>query len=64
MNGRGSQSGGNSRSGNGGGGGGHRGGSAPNRSPNDDRSDVMNPNNAAHDADQANRARQADEDDD
>ena len=35
-----------------------RGGSSPDRSPNDDRSDVMNPNNDAYDADQANRASQ------
>ena len=35
-----------------------RGGSSPDRSPNDDRSDVMNPNNDAYDADQANRAEQ------
>jgi len=41
-----------------------RGGSSPDRSPNDDRSDVMNPNNDAHDADQANRASQAGDDDD
>ena len=39
-----------------------RGGSSPDRSPNDDRSDVMNPNNDAYDADQANRASQADDD--
>jgi hypothetical protein len=42
-----------------------RGGSSPDRSPNDDRSIVMNPNNDAYWADQANRASQAqDEDDD
>ena len=35
-----------------------RGGSSPDRAPNDDRSDVMNPNNDAYDADQANRAEQ------
>jgi len=34
---------------------GDRGGSSPDRSPNDDRSDVMNPNNPAHDADLENR---------
>ena len=39
-----------------------RGGSSPDRSPNDDRSDVMNPNNDAYNADQTNRASQADED--
>ena len=39
-----------------------RGGSSPDRSPNDDRSDVMNPNNDAYDADQANRASQTDDD--
>jgi hypothetical protein len=38
-----------------------RGGSSPDRSPNDDRSDVMNPNNDAYDADQANRAAQDDD---
>lgn len=38
-----------------------RGGSSPDRSPNDDRSDVMNPNNDAYDADQANRASQNDD---
>ena len=32
-----------------------RGGSSPDRSPNDDRSDVMNPNNDAYDYDQLNR---------
>ena len=36
-----------------------RGGSSPDRSPNDDRSDTMNPNNPADDADQANRDWQA-----
>jgi hypothetical protein len=41
-----------------------RGGSSPDRSPNDDRSDVMNPNNPAYDADQANRGSQASDDDD
>jgi hypothetical protein len=35
-----------------------RGGSSPDRSPNDDRSDVMNSNNDAYDADQANQAEQ------
>ena len=39
-----------------------RGGSSPDRWPNDDRSDVMNPNNDAYDADQANQASQAEED--
>jgi hypothetical protein len=38
-----------------------RGGSSPDRSPNDDRSDVMNPNNDAYDADQANQASQNDD---
>ena len=38
-----------------------RGGSSPNRSPNDDRSDVMNPNNDAYWYDQTNRG---DHDDD
>lgn len=38
-----------------------RGGSSPDRSPNDDRSDVMNPNNDAYGADQANRADQDDD---
>jgi hypothetical protein len=38
-----------------------RGGSSPDRSPNDDRSDVMNPNNDAYDADQANQAAQNDD---
>ena len=38
-----------------------RGGSSPDRSPNDDRSDVMNPNNDAYAADQANRASQDDD---
>jgi hypothetical protein len=38
-----------------------RGGSSPDRDPNDDRSDVMNPNNDAYDADQANRASQDDD---
>jgi len=41
-----------------------RGGSSPDRSPNDDRSDVMNPNNPAYDADQANRDSQSGGDDD
>jgi hypothetical protein len=36
-----------------------RGGSSPDRSPNDDRSDVMNPNNDAYWHDQENRAAQA-----
>ena len=40
-------------------GGGDRGGSSPDRSPNDDHSDVKNENNPAYDADQANRAEQA-----
>jgi len=39
-----------------------RGGSSPDRSPNDDRSDVMNPNNDAYGADQDNRASQRDDD--
>jgi hypothetical protein len=39
-----------------------RGGSSPDRCPNDDRSDVMNPNNPAYEADQDNRTSQADED--
>ena len=41
-----------------------RGGSSPDRSPNDDRSDVKNSNNDAYAADQANRAKQSGEDDD
>ena len=41
-----------------------RGGSSPDHSPNDDRSDVMNPNNDAYEADQANQASQSDDDDD
>jgi hypothetical protein len=41
-----------------------RGGSEPDRSPNDDRSDVMNPNNDAYWADQENRENQADESED
>ena len=40
-----------------------RGGSSPDRSPNDDRSDVMNPNNDAYWADQDNRASQRGDDD-
>ncbi len=36
-----------------------RGGSSPDRSPNDDRSDAMNPNSDAYDADQQNQADQA-----
>jgi hypothetical protein len=32
-----------------------RGGSSPDRSPNDDRSDVKNPNNDAYEADRDNR---------
>src|SRR5205809_822850 len=40
-----------------------RGGSSPDRSPNDDRSDVMNPNNPDYDADQANRDSQGGHDD-
>lgn len=39
-----------------------RGGSSLDRSSNDDRSDVMNPNNDAYEADQANRASQSDDD--
>jgi hypothetical protein len=39
-----------------------RGGSSPDRSPNDDRSDVMNSNSGSYDADQANRAAQDDDD--
>jgi len=39
-----------------------RGGSSPDRSPNDDRSDVMNPNNDAYQADQDNRASHRDDD--
>ena len=35
-----------------------RGGSSPDRSPNDDRSDVMNPNNDAYWDDLANRESQ------
>jgi hypothetical protein len=35
-----------------------RGGSSNDRSPNDDRSDVKNPNNPAYEADQANQADQ------
>ena len=38
-----------------------RGGSSEDRSPNDDRSDVMNPNNDAWEADQANRESQEDD---
>jgi hypothetical protein len=38
-----------------------RGGSSPDRSPNDDRSDVMNPNNPDYEADQANQASQSDD---
>lgn len=64
MSGRGSNSSGRGGSSRGGGGGGHRGGSTPDRSPNDDRSIVMNPNTPAYDADQANRSQQAEEDDD
>jgi hypothetical protein len=41
-----------------------RGGSEPDRSPNDDRSDVMNPNNDDYWADQANQASQRGDDDD
>lgn len=41
-----------------------RGGSSPDRSPNDDRSDVMNPNSDAYQADQANQANQANSQDD
>lgn len=39
-----------------------RGGSSPDRSPNDDRSDAMNPNSDSYAADQANRASQDDDD--
>ena len=39
-----------------------RGGSSRDRAPNDDRSDVMNPNNDAYQADQDNRASQRDDD--
>lgn len=35
-----------------------RGGSSPDRTPNDDRSDVKNKNNDAHAADAANREKQ------
>jgi hypothetical protein len=38
-----------------------RGGSSPDHSPNDDRSDVMNPNNPDYEADQANRSSQDDD---
>lgn len=41
------------------GGGRGRGGSAPDRSPNDDRSDAKNPTSPAYWADQANQARQS-----
>jgi hypothetical protein len=40
-----------------------RGGSSPDRSPNDDRSDTMNSNSSWYDADQANRASQSDDED-
>ncbi|MCI0362530.1 MAG: hypothetical protein L0219_01525 [Phycisphaerales bacterium] len=43
---------------------GDRGGSSPDRSPNDDRSDAMNPTSDAYAADQENRASQRDDDDD
>jgi hypothetical protein len=36
-----------------------RGGSSEDRSPNDDRSDALNPNSDAYEADQENRADQA-----
>jgi hypothetical protein len=36
-----------------------RGGSSPDRSPNDDRSDAKNPNSDSYDADQQNQAEQA-----
>lgn len=36
-----------------------RGGSSPDRDPNDDRSDAMNPNSDAYEADQANQDAQA-----
>jgi len=35
-----------------------QGGSQPQPKPNDDRSNVKNPNNPAHDADKANQAKQ------
>lgn len=35
-----------------------RGGSSPERSPNDDRSDAMNPNSDSYESDQANQAAQ------
>jgi len=38
-----------------------RGGSSEDRSPNDDRSDVMNPETDAWEADQANRESQEDD---
>jgi hypothetical protein len=37
---------------------GDRGGSTPDRSPNDDRSDAMNPTSDAYEADQENRSTQ------
>jgi hypothetical protein len=43
----------------GGGGGGHRGGSSPDRSPNDDRSDVKNPNNQDYEYDRVNQEKQS-----
>jgi len=42
--------------------GGDRGGSSPDRCPNDDRSDVMNPNNDAFYYDELNRGLLDDED--
>jgi hypothetical protein len=42
---------------------GNRGGSEPDRSPNDDRSDTMNPNDHAYDADQENQRNQRDDHD-
>jgi hypothetical protein len=36
-----------------------RGGSSPDRSPNDDRADAKNPTSDAYDADQENQAEQA-----
>jgi hypothetical protein len=45
--------------GSGGGDGDDRGGSSPDRAPNDDRSDAMNPNSDSYEADQQNQADQA-----
>lgn len=36
----------------------NRGGSTPDRSPNDDRSDAKNPTSSAYEADQANQEKQ------